>query len=350
MSVVLHLIDDPALGGINRVLETQLPALEGHYRHVRQVVDSRVPFCQKFEAEIIVVHFTISWAKLPYLIALRARFSGPLVLVEHSYTAASERHCVPHPKRFRVMLRLGYRLFDRVVAVSHGQAEWLQAARLVLPERLRVIPQCLDLATFGFVPPSLRRHGVIRLGAYGRLVPQKGFDLLIEAMRLIPQDAAVLTIAGYGPDGDALQRQASDLPTVTVYPGKVAPAEFLATVDAVVIPSRWEAYGVVAVESRAAARPILVSAVDGLPEQIKHGGGVAMDASSPALIAAALQHFMGLDIPSMGQAARESVSGHFQDFLNGWHSLIDELTPSKSDYSCAGAPVPRQPVYIGAVR
>lgn len=47
---------------------------------------------------------------------------------------------------------------------------------------------------------------------------------------------------------------------------------FLSRCDAVVVPSRWEPWGNVCLEARAAARPVLVSDVDGLTEQAKNCG------------------------------------------------------------------------------
>jgi glycosyltransferase involved in cell wall biosynthesis len=54
-------------------------------------------------------------------------------------------------------------------------------------------------------------------------------------------------------------------------------AGFLAGVDVVAVPSRWEAYGMVANEAREAGRPVLVAPVDGLPEQVQGGGGLVVD-------------------------------------------------------------------------
>jgi glycosyltransferase involved in cell wall biosynthesis len=54
-------------------------------------------------------------------------------------------------------------------------------------------------------------------------------------------------------------------------------AGFLAGVDVVAVPSRWEAYGMVANEAREAGRPVLVAPVDGLPEQVMGGGGLVVD-------------------------------------------------------------------------
>jgi glycosyltransferase involved in cell wall biosynthesis len=251
-------------------------------------------------------------------------------LVEHSYTGAYEEHCVPDKKRFRSMLRLAYGLFDQVVAVSYGQAAWLRSADLVPFDRLTTIRQCSDLTAFLNVPSPRAHSGPLRLGSYGRLVAQKGYDILIEAMRLVDPDNAVLHLAGHGPDAELLLTQAAGLSHVFIDTAFVNPVHFLAEVDAIILPSRWEAYGVVAVESRAAGRPILVSDVDGLSEQTRDGAGFCMDASSPQAIATAIECLVRQDFPSLVNRARRSVNSHFEHFIQEWRNLTTDLLQSHS--------------------
>ena len=49
------------------------------------------------------------------------------------------------------------------------------------------------------------------------------------------------------------------------------PVAAMAAVDAVAMPSRWEAYGLVAIEALAARRPLLVNDIDGLSDHIACG-------------------------------------------------------------------------------
>lgn len=328
MPAVLHLVDDPGLGGVNRVLDSQLPRLQGRVRHERRVVRSVGTLPGRVDADMVVVHFTASWAKLPYLMALRQRCGGPMVMVEHSYTAAYEAACVPDRRRFRAMLRLAFGLFDRIVAVSHGQAAWMREAGLA-PGRLVAIPQSLDLAELERLPLPARRDGPVRLGAYGRLAPQKGFDRLITAMRAVSPERACLHLAGFGPEAARLQALAGGMPHVHVDVGVAAPSRFCAGVDAVVVPSRWEAYGLVAVEARAAGRPLLVSAVDGLPEQVCPDWGMTVDAADAAALARGLARLAGADCTALGKAARASVAGHYERHLEAWRDLVDTLLPAQ---------------------
>ena len=352
MTQVLHLIDDAGIGGVTRVLADYLPNLGDGFTHdVLRVATNRL-LPDLPNAEIVVVHFTPNWSKLPFLLALRLRTQGRiLVLVEHSYTQAYERLRVPHRARFRTMLRLAYRLADRVVAVSKGQAAWLRDAQLVPPERLAVIPNACNPAPFVNVPDLARRTGPLRLGAYGRYAPQKGFDLLVAAMHSVPASVATLVLAGYGPNEVALRAAAAGLDHVSIAGPTDAPADFLAGIDAVVVPSRWEAFGLVAAEARAAGRPILVASVDGLIEQVDSAWGMLFKPSEPGSIAAAIHGLAGHDLVAMGAAARGSVRGAMDATIGGWLALLRDVATRSARAQARIATVshalPAQPAPIG---
>jgi glycosyltransferase involved in cell wall biosynthesis len=226
------------------------------------------------------------------------------------------------------MLRLAYGIADQVVAVSHGQAQWLQQAKLLTEAKLVVIPNACDAGRFEAVPALTQRAGPLRLGAYGRFVPQKGFDLLIEAMRLVPPLVATLRLAGAGQDEASLLLAARDLAHVSVEGPFAQPQGFLEDIEAIIVPSRWEAYGLVAAEARAAGRPVLSGAVDGLIEQIIPECGSLGALDAPQSIAAAIIAFAAQDICAMGEAARRSTSGAFDATIAGWAGLLQ--SPQKT--------------------
>ena len=327
MTHVLHLLDDARLGGVTRGLPDHIRRLTGPFRHEIKVLDAAYRLPGRIDADIVVVHFTVNWAKMPFMAMLRARLGKrPMIIAEHSYTEAYEQLCVPHQARFRTMLRWNFALADRVVAVSRAQGAWLERAGVVPAARLVPIPQALDTSALDSVPPVNRLPGPMRLGTYGRYVPQKGFDILIEAMRLVPPSVATLQIGGLGPDFEALSTAAHGLPHVSVG-GKVTDvAGFLTTVDAVVIPSRWEAYGLVSAEARAAGRPVLATRTDGLVEQIDPAWGLLCPSQDPRALAEAIQVMAASDLRAMGEKARGSVVGALDATIAGWRAVLTELT------------------------
>jgi glycosyltransferase involved in cell wall biosynthesis len=225
------------------------------------------------------------------------------------------------------MLRIAFRLCDHVVAVSNGQAAWLRAANLVPADRLTSIPQSLNLTGLNDLPEPATSGLPLRLGAYGRYVEQKGFDVLLKAMRIVPSTMAQLAMAGYGPDEAALRAEAADLSNVHIGGKTNGPADFLSTVDVVVVPSRWEAYGLVAQEARAAGRPLIASGIDGLVEQVDESWGVLVASNDPASLADAIMHMATMDRRSMSVLARVSAVNSFERKIDAWRALYARLAP-----------------------
>lgn len=326
---VTHLLDDDGMGGIVRLLPDHIRRLSNGARHDIRVVRTDGLAPTDLDCDVAVVHFTANWAKLPFLVALRAIMGRRrIVVVEHSYTESYERECVRRPWRFHTMLQLAYAMADRVVAVSMTQGEWLRRTRTVRADALRVIPQGHDVSKlFGLEPPETSHTAPLRLVAYGRYARQKGFDVLIDAMRLIDPAIANLTLCGKGPDGEMLQDRAADLPHVNVYGSVSDVSELLVGFDAVVVPSRWEAFGLVAAEARAAARPVIASRVDGLIDQIDERNGILVDPNDSIALATAIRTLRARDIGALGTQGRASVASEWNATMDGWSALLRELAP-----------------------
>lgn len=329
MPRIAHLIDDSNPGGVTRYLEflARDPNMAALARHEIVPVPRNAPASVPVEADLIVSHLGISWRSLPGLMALRANHaSRPLIHIEHSYSAGFVSHNVTAKRRFFALLRCAYALFDRVVAVSHEQAEWLLLRRLTGENDLSVISPCIDLAQFrALAAPD---GPVQTIGAIGRFDRQKGFDMLIRAFCALPGDDLRLRMIGDGPERAQLEELAGDDPRIEFTGFAKDPAAAMRTCDAVAMPSRWEPYGLVALEARAARRPVLVSGVDGLIDQCADG----------AMRVAAFSEEIWAD------ALRNLVKGHIRQFTefetaknaeietcDGWRQLLSvSLPPAKS--------------------
>ncbi|WP_172293323.1 glycosyltransferase [Pseudoruegeria sp. HB172150] len=269
---IAHLVDDTNPGGVTRYLDflASDPGMAELAHHQIVVVPRNRPARVAVEADVIVSHLAISWRGLPGLMSLRARHSGiPLIHVEHSYSAGFVTANVKARRRFHTLLRTAYALFERVVAVSHAQANWLLQRDLVQNDVLSVIQPQVDLTRLRALP---RPSGPIRtIGAIGRLDRQKGFGPLIRAFRELEGKDLRLRIFGDGPERETLERLAGDDPRIR-FEGFVAdPCEAYGSCDAIVMPSRWEPYGLVAAEALAAGRTVMVSGVDGLMDHVATG-------------------------------------------------------------------------------
>ena len=141
------------------------------------------------------------------------------------------------------------------------------------PPKTWVIP---NPATAPTILPHARSDGRT-IAAVGRLVPQKGFDLLLEAFAkakdAIPEWKLVLW--GDGPDRAALEAQRDrlglsarvEMPGITNRPG-----EWIAQTDVFVLSSRFEGWGLVVGEAMAAGLPVISFDCEwGPAEMIEHG-------------------------------------------------------------------------------
>ena len=266
---LVHLIDDVAVGGVVTALNNfKDPRLRPITVSAIDEIEPRFARAKAYKDDIIILHFTMSWAKLPYLLHLRLKNPDrQIFLVEHSYTAGFETHNVESPSRFRLMLKIAYALCDRIVAVSHGQAAWL--ASLTDPSKLFVIPQSRPTESFRRLAKSEgAQKAPVRFGAIGRFHRQKGFDILINAFRRADRRGATLDIAGYGEEEEALKTLAGGDPSIRFVGLAKDATDFYRSVDVVIVPSRWEAFGLVASEAMASGRYVAAAKIDGLPEQI----------------------------------------------------------------------------------
>jgi glycosyltransferase involved in cell wall biosynthesis len=277
-----------------------------------------------WKPRLIVLHRASSWKGLQDLACL----AGPRrVLIEHHYSAGFETHRVTARGRFRTMLRLTYGGMDRVVAISEQQRQWMRQAQLVSERKLRLIRSSRVVSTFLAVPPGPPLASPLRLAAYGRLNEQKGFDLLIDAVRLLPPGSVQLRLGGDAPlRTDLLERAGGD-PAIQLV-GRVDDVPgFLRDADVVAIPSRWEPWGNVCLEARAAGRPLLVQAVDGLIEQ-SHGCGIQVEQGSAAAWAEAIRTMADCS-ESQRQAwarhGRETAAPAWEQFLTAWDTLLQEF-------------------------
>jgi glycosyltransferase involved in cell wall biosynthesis len=103
--------------------------------------------------------------------------------------------------------------------------------------------------------------------AVGRLHPQKGYDVLLDALDRLPGKRPLVVIAGDGPLQDELAARiaADDLP-VRLLGRRPDVADLLAAADVCVLPSRWEARSLTAQEALRSGTPLVATRTGGLPE------------------------------------------------------------------------------------
>ena len=321
---VVHLVDDTTAGSVMRVLDHLMtaPELSRNATHSLEVIDRSAVLSKRIPADLIVSHLALSWRALPSLLSLRTRNPrAELVHVEHSYTEGFVAANVIHRRRFALLLRIAYLVFDRIVAVSHAQGVWLQRSGAVGKSALTVIQSCVDLSAFRAIAPPATPVRVF--GAIGRLDKQKGFDTLLRAFRMTDRPDISLYIYGEGAEEAPLRALAGDDARIHFKGFTHDPVLAMAKVEAVAMPSVWEAYGLVAIEALAAGRRLLVNPVDGLMDHIPNGALAVRTGSVSAWKHAILDLADGR---SQTDACSICPSVRLEDnFAAQWCEMIQEL-------------------------
>ncbi|MEP1422806.1 MAG: glycosyltransferase family 4 protein [Erythrobacter sp.] len=227
------------------------------------------------------------------------------------------------------MLKLAASLVDQMICVSDAQREWMREEVGISDYLLQTIYPWSGRFELGNVPalkPRTRRP--LRLLAYGRFAKEKNFDALVTAMRYFAAENVELTIFGDGPDKATLIDLAAPLPHVKIDEPTNDISAYLANCDAVIVPSRNEAFGLVATEARLAGRSIIVADVDGLPEQVG-SAGIVVPLVNPEDIAIAIRWALRAPLSQMGQAGRNEVASQHDEIIAGWSTVFAQAAKSK---------------------
>jgi teichuronic acid biosynthesis glycosyltransferase TuaC len=243
----------------------------------------------------------------------------------------------------------------RVVQTLH-QADWLIAIsrfteegylRLgASPSQIVSIPNGVELETFS--RPIPRPDGLdsgIRPGEYvlflGRLRPQKGVDLLLDALGHVPPgDRVQLVVAGPGEQLAALRKQADQLriaSRVCFLGPAFGPLKTYLLQNALctVMPSRGaEAFPLVSLESFAAGTPVLGSRIPGLEDVVVPGKtGWLVPPESPQMLGQVLESIFRQpeQARALGNCARQVAQSYSWRNIAEQHlRLFDELLHRKT--------------------
>jgi D-inositol-3-phosphate glycosyltransferase len=158
----------------------------------------------------------------------------------------------------------------------------------------------------------------------GRIQPLKGLDVAVQALAKLPQRDAVLVVIGgaSGPGGGAevarVHRLVDQLGLahrvrfVPPQPHHLLSSWYRAA-DVVVVPSRSESFGLVALEAAACGVPVVASAVGGLRTLVDHGRtGMLVEGRDPAVFARSVAAILADPAlqDRMGRAAAARARGY----------------------------------------
>lgn len=294
-------------------------------------------FLSEYRNSIVHVQY-LAPALLVILAARLAKVRTLLATVQVSGAAYASR-------RFHWMLRAAAFLCSAFFAVSRdtesfwfgSAAEWDPALARRGRRHFTIYNAVdVDLTASTAEEPLLEERnpsGEIRIGFVGRMVPQKGVDLLIRAWPAVRErfPRGRLHMVGEGSHAAEYQQLARDL---GIHPfihwvGALPPdriPSFMGGLDLLVVPSRWEGFGLVAAEAMAAGVAVVASRVDGLAEVVHNGEcGVFVPPENPQALAEAIVSL--LENPErrgrMGKQGRNIVRERFspERFRHEWISV-----------------------------
>ena len=215
------------------------------------------------------------------------------------------------------------RLVTHNVCVSESVANVCRALGIAA-DKVSVIPNGVDVAAFATATPASREEFGIPptarvLLAVGRLHPQKGFDLLLEAVTpILVNDATLhLVIVGEGPQRDVLERKIAEsahTARVRLIGRRSDVPDLMRASDLFVLSSRWEGMPNVVLEAMAAGLPVVATDVEGVREVIDDGvSGVIVAPESVASLSAGITRVLADERfgDALGQAAQERVRTEF---------------------------------------
>jgi UDP-galactopyranose mutase len=186
-----------------------------------------------------------------------------------------------HPARLAAL----YARMAAVLTPARAARTQLGTGLGLPPDRVHVIPNGVDVPAD---PRGPADGGTVpRIGALGRLTAQKGFDVLIDAVRVLDQEgfALELVIGGAGRDAEKLRAAAAGLPVR--FCGFVSDSRrFLAGVDLFCLSSRREALPLVLLEAMAEGLPCVATDVGDVRQAVGEAAVVVPPGNVTALAAA----------------------------------------------------------------
>lgn len=219
---------------------------------------------------------TVTWVNtVTEPVWLTAALTGRTTAVVHVHEAEEDGH-----RLVRTALAAPLALARRAVVNSRAAGRALTDVLPFLRRRIELVYNGVPEPEGVPAPPG-PHDGPRRIALVGRLSPRKGTDIALEAVARLRSEGLDVHLDLYGAifpgyewfEAELRERAArDDLAGAVTFHGYVRPVwASLAAADIVIVPSRVEPFGNVAVEAQLALRPVVVSAVQGLTEIVTDG-------------------------------------------------------------------------------
>lgn len=347
--LLVHVVDEPRqFGGVERVLELLGRGLQdGPWRLAAAVNEGELhdrwaaaglpvatlPPRRPLTAFAPALHRTLSRER-PALVHSQHRLTTLLAQLRpgRSYRLLHTFAVEQHDRRRCTFFG------DRQIAVSRALRDHVVDRYRVDASRIDVVYNGVPPPPAGLEPMPPRRPDRVRAVIPARLTEQKGHRVLLEALRRLPPatlGSLEVILVGDGPDREPLEALARETGVdaslrfvghqADVYP-------WLAGADFALLPSLWEGFPLVILEAFECARPVVASAVAGVPEIVDDSVGRLVPPGDPEALAAALAETVAsrAELPALGEAARRRVREGFSlermiaGYARAFRAVLDE--------------------------
>ena len=271
--------------------------VQGWSRQTRRIY---LKYEKQFGKPDLILAHSVTWAG--YAAYLINRDHGiPYLIVEHrSFFVWSSEEARQMVKPFHLPLfDLAYGHFINLVLVSESLKKGIQALVPSVGKRTLVIPNMIREDQF--VLPSVPRKAdpFVFLWA-GRLEYVKGVDLLLEAVKILSDRSDrsfTVRLAGRGSLRKELEQQAEALGVSgkVSFLGRLSREEMLKEMqraNCFVLPSRYEAFGVVLIEAMATGLPVIAARSGGPDSIVTRENGYLIERENEAELARVMQEVM----------------------------------------------------------
>jgi glycosyltransferase involved in cell wall biosynthesis len=236
-------------------------------------------------------------------------------------------HNVPTPGYSRWVRQLGQGVAHFIAVSEFMRRTWIDSG--VAPDRISVVHNAVPTAEYGFAGSAERLSASARLGFpggavvlyYGRILPDKGVGVLLDAWRrldLSRRPATLVLVGSPEPTADAaIAEKVKQVNPATLrwFPMQAGVVPFLHAADVVIFPSLMpEAFGRVVIEAMSTGRPVIASRAGAVPEILK--GPMArflVEPGDAGELAAAMDSLLDWRTtePELAQLCADWVAVHF---------------------------------------
>jgi glycogen(starch) synthase len=338
---------------VHRIREPKRPTDLGEFvtwveRMNSDMLAAGVELGDRYEFDLVHGH---DWLVANACDHLAKRFEAPLVTTIHATEYGRHQGWVDkHPQTYiHGVERWIVNRSQRVIACSHYMREQIVDIFGVAEKRVSVIPNGIDPDDLQAQSPSELERLRSEFAApeeklvllIGRLVYEKGFQLALEAMPRVIEEApgTRFLVAGSGTHEAELHRQAEELGlmehgTFLGWIGDDVLHSLYRIADLTVVPSIYEPFGLVALEAMASGCPCIVADTGGLREVVVHEeGGLRFRADDPEALAEVAIRVLSDD--ELGQRLIADAYEHVRRF--DWADVAEQTVAVYSDL--AGAPL-----------